>query len=68
MDCVGVVSWLKCYCLEVIGSVGAGLWLEYHCLLIIGWVVSNVVIGILLLETGCVGVMHWLQCVIIIVV
>ena len=51
MDCVGVVSWLKCYCLQVIGCVGAGLWLGCYCLLIIGCVVCCVVIGILLLES-----------------
>ena len=51
MDCVGAVSWLKCYCLQVIDYVGVGLWLECYCLLIIGCVVCCVVIGILLLES-----------------
>ena len=51
VDCVDVVSWLKCYCLQVIGCVGVGLWLECYCLLIIGWIVCFVVIGILLLES-----------------
>ena len=51
IDSVGVVSWLKCYCLHVIGCVGEGLWLECYRLLIMGCVVCCVVIGILLLES-----------------
>ena len=46
-----VVSWLKCYCLQVTGCIGVGLWLECFFLLIIVCVVCCVVIGILLLES-----------------
>ena len=69
VDYEDVVPWLKCYCLQVIGCVGVGLWLECYFLLIIGCAVCCVVIGILLLESlKFVGVIHWLQCAIIIVV
>ena len=51
VDCVGVVSWLNCYYLQVIGCVGVGLWLECYYLLIIGCAVCCVVMGILLLES-----------------
>ena len=51
VDCVDVVSWLKCYCLQITVYVGVGLWLECYWLLIIGCVVYCVVIGILLPES-----------------
>ena len=51
VDYVDVVSWLTCYCLQVIGCIGVGLWLECYCLFIMGCVVCSAVIGILLLES-----------------